>query len=478
MNKVLKEAVFKEYSTVFDIKKIESEYDKAIKNNNRKIVVLDDDPTGVQTIHDIPVYTDWEFATIESGFNDPSSMFFILTNSRSFTSKETVRVHREIAQNIYKASKILGKDFIIISRSDSTLRGHYPLETKVLKDTLEEISDISIDAEVVFPFFKEGGRFTIGNIHYVQENEYLVPASETEFAKDKTFGYKNSHLGKWIEEKTEGRFLEKETQYISLEDLRKADLDGIAAQLMIAKDFSKIVVNAIDYVDVKVFTIALLKALDQGKRFIFRTAASFTKVIGGVTDKALLTRQDLIKDRRSNGGIIIIGSHVKKTTEQLEELKSLEMVRFVEFNQHLIVNPNEIEMEVWRVVDICDECIGEGKTVAVYTRRDRLDFNTGNSEDELKLAVKISHSIASIIHKLKKKPAFVIAKGGITSSDVATIGLEIKKAVVAGQIKEGIPVWITGDESRFPGIPYIIFPGNVGTRKTLKEVVEILSNFP
>ena len=43
-----------------------------------------------------------------------------------------------------------------------------------------------------------------------------------------------------------------------------------------------------------------------------------------------------------------------------------------------------------------------------------------------------------------------------------------------GQIQPGIPVWKLGPESRFPGLPYIIFPGNVGSDDTLKKVVKIL----
>ena len=46
-----------------------------------KKLVLDDDPTGVQTVHDVSVYTDWEEESIRKGFEEKESMFFILTNS-------------------------------------------------------------------------------------------------------------------------------------------------------------------------------------------------------------------------------------------------------------------------------------------------------------------------------------------------------------------------------------------------------------
>ncbi len=447
---------------------------KSLETLNKKIVVLDDDPTGVQTVHDISVYTDWSEESIEAGFREENSMFYILTNSRGFTAEETKSAHEEIAKNILAVSGKLNKDCIIVSRCDSTLRGHYPLETEVLKETIESSSDIRFDGEVLLPFFKEGGRFTISNIHYVQEGEFLTPAGETEFAKDKTFGYRSSDLREYIEEKTDGRYKTENVTCISLESLRNYDIFGIGSQLEKVSNFGKVVVNAIDYCDVKVFCIALIKVIEKGKRFIFRSGSALTKVLGGVSDRGLLTRDELIKGDGKTGGLIIVGSHVQKTTEQLEELKSCSFVRFIEFNQHLVLMPGEIEKEVDRVVSAVQENISEGITMAVYTRRDRLDLGSGDKKEELKIAVRISDAVTSIVKELEVRPNYIVAKGGITSSDIGTKGLNVKKALVAGQILPGIPVWLTGNESKFPGLPYIIFPGNVGTRTALKEVVEIL----
>ena len=93
---------------------------------------------------------------------------------------------------------------------------------------------------------------------------------------------------------------------------------------------------------------------------------------------------------------------------------------------------------------------------------------------DLRLAVKISDAVQSLVGRLSVVPSFVIAKGGITSSDIGTKALAVQKANVLGQIKPGIPVWQTGAESKFPLTPYVIFPGNVGEAATLKEAAEIL----
>ncbi|SFL90022.1 four-carbon acid sugar kinase family protein [Pelosinus propionicus] len=474
METVLKSEIFSRIPEIDEVK-VNAKIAEALQNFDKKIIVLDDDPTGIQTVHGISVYTDWSKESIEAGFKEDNTMFFILTNSRSFTEEETAKAHQEMAANILEISKKVGKDFMVISRGDSTLRGHYPLETKVLKDTLETDSTTQIDGEVLMPIFKEGGRFTIGNVHYVQEGDYLTPAGETEFAKDKTFGYASSNLGDYIEEKTKGQYKAKDVTYISLDSIRNFDIDGIAKQLAQVSNFGKVVVNAVDYVDVKVFSIALIQAMAAGKKFMFRTAAAFTKVIGGISDKALLVKKDLVSQDSSAGGLVIIGSHVKKTTEQFEELRTLDFVNFIEFNHLLVLEPPAVlEAEISRIVKTADVHIQNGETVAVYTGRKRFELGAENKEEELKVAVKISDAVTSIVQRIKVKPSFLIAKGGITSSDVGTKGLSVKKATVAGQVKPGIPVWLTGSESKFPGLPYIIFPGNVGTKTTLKEVVEML----
>lgn len=441
----------------------------------RKIIVLDDDPTGVQMVHGISVYTDWTLETMMKGFQEPQSMFFILTNSRGMIASQSKAVHHDIARHAVQASKALNIPFIIVSRGDSTLRGHYPLETETLKDTIQAETGITFDGEVILPYFKAGGRFTIDNVHYVQYGDELVPSGETEFARDRTFGYTKSDLGEWVEEKTSGVYTAASTTYISLERIRALDYDGIEQQLLQVTDFNKIVVNAVDDADVAVFATALVRAIKKGKQFMFRTAATFTKVIGGVGDKPLLTREELIDAAaESQGGLIIVGSHVKKTTEQLQSLKSCEAISFIEFNVHLVTDPAAFQAETERVIAAVEALLASGTTVTVYTRRERLDLGEGKQEEELEQSVRISDAVTSIVERLTIRPSYIIAKGGITSSDIGTKGLQVKRATVAGQIKPGVPVWLTGDESKFPGLPYIIFPGNVGNVDTLKETVKLL----
>lgn len=468
--KVSKDELFAKIPAV-DEAKVDAALNEEREAFDRKIIVLDDDPTGVQTVNGIHVYTDWTEESIAAGFAEENKMFFILTNSRAFQTAQTEAEHRTIAARVAAEARRTGKEFMLISRSDSTLRGHYPLETVTLARTLEESGE-RIDGEVLMPFFKEGGRFTIGDVHYVQEGAELTPAGDTEFARDKTFGYTASNMKEYIEEKTQGTFRAADVVSISLDDLRAVHVDAITEQLMAVTDFRKVIVNAVDYVDVKVFAIAMMRAMKAGKHFLFRTAAAWTKVIGGVTDKPLLRRDELVVPGNANGGLIIIGSHVKKTTEQFEKLRELDAVKFIEFNHLLVLDTPRLEAELQRIIRETEDAIRHGMTVAVYTGRKR--FDAGSEAESLRVSVQISDALTSIVRRLSVQPAFLIAKGGITSSDVGTKGLSVRRALVLGQVAPGIPVWQTGAESKFPGMSYIIFPGNVGAVETLRDVVKML----
>ena len=457
-----------------DADKAEMLLSQAMEGFHKKLVVLDDDPTGVQTVHDVSVYTDWEEESIRNGFEEKEAMFFILTNSRSFSVEETTKVHQDIAARVAKVARELGQDSMIISRGDSTLRGHYPLETQLLADGLTKNEGVVIDGEIICPFFPEGGRYTMDNIHYVKEQDNLVPAGMTEFARDKTFGYKSSDLTEYVEEKTEGKYHKEDCITISLDELNALDVQGIKDKLMSAQNMAKIIVNAVSYADLKVFCAALVLAMKAGKHYMARTAAAFTKVMGRISDQPLLGRAQLEGDTK-NGGIVLIGSHVKKTTDQLNCLKELDgQADFMEFQVNTVFEENGLEKEVERTVKAAEEKILSGRTVVIYTSRQLLAPENMTPEEKLHISVKISNAVTSIIGKLSVKPKFIIAKGGITSSDVGTKALRVKKARVMGQVKKGIPVWMTGEESKFPGMPYIIFPGNVGEVSTLKEIVEEL----
>lgn len=469
----LKTDILNSYKPI-DEEKIDQLLAEKINAWNKKWVVLDDDPTGIQTVHDISVYTNWKESSLEQGFTEENKLFYILTNSRGLTQSQTTALHNEVADVTEKVARQMGKEYMFISRSDSTLRGHYPLETELLRQKFEMQTGQKIDGEILCPFFPEGGRFTIDDVHYVRYGQELIPASETEFAQDKTFGYQASNMKDYVEEKTGGKYPAKDVVSISLETIHDMDIETITNQLMSVTDFNKVIVNAVSYAGIKVFCVALYTAMKKGKRFMFRTAAGFVKVVGGISDFPLLTKVQMVQSNQQNGGIIVVGSYTKKTTAQLEALRGLEQLRFIELNSDLVVDEAALNEEVDRIVKQEEELLKAGISVVVYTKRTQLVLEGDTKEEILLRSVRISNAVQALVGKLTVCPSFVVAKGGITSNDVGTKALAVQKATAMGQIRPGIPVWQTGEESKFPGIPYVIFPGNVGDDYTLKEAVECL----
>ncbi len=451
-----------------------------LKELDRKIIVLDDDPTGMQAVHGVSIYTGWDIPAIRQGFAEKGGMFFILTNSRRFTRTQTEQVHREIARNIVVVSRECGRKYIIISRSDSTLRGHYPYETEALQQEMEQLTGEKIDGEVIVPFFGEGGRITMDNVHYVKDGDSFIPVSATEFARDTLFPYTSSHLGKWCEEKTNSRYKAADMIYITLESLRRFSIKQIVRQLEQATDFNKIIVNAVDYSDLETFLCAYSAAVRRGKTFLFRSAASLTKALGGIPNKPLLRRDQLIQRHHSSGGLVVVASPSEKTTLQLETLRLSRLpVLFIEFNQHLVESmPGPLEKELERVVALTENGITNGHTVVLHTRRKRVDAGQAVHESQLLLNLKISKAITQIVSSIHTPPAFLLAKGGTTASDVISGALNINRVSVMGQISPGVPVWMTGAGCRFPDMPFIIFPGNVGDETTLQDVVAELLEPP
>jgi len=434
-----------------------------LAQNPAKLVVLDDDPTGTQTVHDVPVLTSWSVDGLRDEFAQPGGIFYILTNSRSLPPAEAEALNAEIAANLLQAAGDM--PFHIVSRSDSTLRGHFPLEPRTLAQSLTG----SFDGWLIVPFFEEGGRYTINGVHYVAEGDRLRPASETPFAQDASFGYSTAVMREWVAEKTGGAVASADVAHISLADLRQGGPNTVRDKLMSLRDGQICAVDAASYRDLEVLVLAILRAEAQGKRFLYRTAASFVRTRAGLDAHPLLTATDLSLD--SGAGLVVVGSYVPKTSAQLAHLLANAAVTPLELRvDHLL--SDDRSTHITDVTRQMNAALAHTQTVVLYTSRDLV---TGaDAETSLHIGQNVSDGLIAALDGLTQRPAFVVAKGGITSSDVATKALHVKRAIVRGQIAPGVPVWEIDATSRFPGMPYVVFPGNVGTDETLTTVIGTL----
>jgi uncharacterized protein YgbK (DUF1537 family) len=432
-----------------------------------KVVVLDDDPTGTQTVHDVPVLTHWSAEALEDELRRPETVVYLLTNSRSVAPSQARAINLEIATRLRVASEQTGREVAVVSRSDSTLRGHYAVETGALVAGL----GLPVDGILVVPFFLEGGRYTIGDTHYVDENGWLVPAADTESARDPVFGYRSSDLREWVAEKSGGVVTPGQVASISLADLRIGGPRRVEVCLSQLEDGQPCVVNAATYRDLEVLVAGILASEAQGRRYLYRTASSFVRVRGGLEAAPLLTSADF--DGRS-GGLVVAGSFVNRTTEQIAVARALPGVVSIEVDAAALLGIGA-QATVSRARSAAEAAIRSGLDALVFTSRQYVDADSATRS--LHVGQRISSGLVAVVAGLGLRPAWAITKGGITSSDIATGALGVRRAWVRGQAVPGVPVWRTGPESRWPDLNYVIFPGNVGGPGALAEMITVLRSF-
>ena len=435
-----------------------------------KIIVLDDDPTGSQTVHSCLLLTQWDVDTLRLGLRDESPIFFVLTNTRSLPPKQAAAVTREVCHNLKPALASENiEDFLIVSRSDSTLRGHYPIETDVIASELGPF-----DAHFLVPAFFEGGRVTRDSIHYLIIDGVPTPVHETEFARDSVFGYTYSYLPDYVEEKTKGRIPAKEVERFLLGDIRRGtDVTGISTleRLMSLTGNKCVAVDAENQDDLNSFANDILTAAGEGKRFLFRSAASLLTALAGLPPQPVPAEEMSQYVRSGKPGAVIVGSHVKKTTEQLEQLLQAPGIVGVEVDVAQLLNDsleqpgNLLNSSLEKV----HAAHNEGKTPVVYSSRQELVF--ADMQTRLQFGADVSDLLMDIVRGLPADIGFLISKGGITSNDVLSKGLALTSARLLGQILAGCSmVRTSAKHPQFPNLPVVLFPGNVGDDKALATV--------
>jgi uncharacterized protein YgbK (DUF1537 family) len=435
------------------------------------LVALDDDPTGTQTCHDIPVLTTWTVDVLANEFaaTAPGSGFFILTNSRALHPPAAASLTREICTNLKHAAIKAGKQFEVVLRGDSTLRGHFPLEPQAVEDVLGQS-----DAWILAPFFLQGGRYTIGDVHYVAEGDTLVPAGETPFARDASFGYTSSDLREWVVEKSKGAIPADRVKSLSLRDIREGGKQRVEEMLCTAVKGAVFIVNSAAEEDMDTVIHGILSASSTHKRkFLFRSGAAFVSARLGISPISPISSTQLQLDA-SRGGLIIAGSYVPKTTSQLAMLRDRAGCRLttVELNvNNLLASTASAEAEVARALETTESQLRKPQDVLIMTSRKLI---VGADErSSLDIGATVAAALVSFLQRLQTRPRYVVAKGGITSSDMATKGLNMKRAWIVGQAAAGVPLWRCDELAcKYPGLPYVVFPGNVGSEETLWEVVE------
>ena len=442
-----------------------------------KIIVLDDDPTGSQTVHSCLLLMKWDIETLRLGLRDESPIVFILTNTRALTPDRALATTREVCQNLKQAIQLEQiQDFLIVSRSDSTLRGHYPIETDAIAQTLGDF-----DAHFLVPAFFEGGRFTKDSVHYLIVNGKPTPVHETEFAQDSVFAYSHSYLPDYVEEKTQGRIKAAAVERFLLADVRS----GVRDRLLHLHDNQCVAVDAETQDDLNRFAADVLAVAAQGagqgseqaksKRFLFRSAASLLTALAALPPQPIAPEAMGRYNRGGKPGAIVVGSHVQKTSDQLEELLKLLDIAGIEIEVSHLLQESELQRSdlLQQTLERVRSAYDAGKTPVIYTSREELTFEDIQTRQDFGAAV--SSLLMEVERGLPADLGFLISKGGITSNDTLSRGLKLTAARLLGQILPGVSVILTPDDHpQFPKLPVVLFPGNVGDRSALAQAYQRL----
>lgn len=449
---------------------------RAAAGDDTVYVVLDDDPTGTQSVADLPVLTAWEVDDFRWAFATGKPAVYVMTNSRSLSPEDAERVNREVVAAASEAAR--GARVAFVSRSDSTLRGHFPLEPLTIAEEVLAATGRAVDGIVVVPAFGDAGRITIGGVHYAGSRDGgFVPVGESEFARDATFGYKSSSLPDWAEEKSGGRIERDDVLVLDLTTLR-TDREASVALLRSAKEAQVIAVDIVEEDDLRLLSLALIDAETAGSNFIYRVGPPFPRARIGQAVHPPVTVEEIRASRAERevaaGGLVVIGSHVDLTTRQLDHLRQVQA-------------PVEFELDVARIIDpaLRDDHVAEVASRAaaeldagnVVVRTSRTLIKGADGDESLDISRRVSAAVVEVVQRVlaANPPRFVVAKGGITSSDVATKGMGIRHARVIGPMLPGIVSLWSGQDGPGAGIPYVVFAGNVGGDESLAVVVDKLS---
>ena len=435
--------------------------------------VLDDDPTGSQAVHGVQVVTVLAEEAYAAALDSAAGTCFVLTNTRSLDEPAAVELNRLAARGLLAVAERRGARMQLVSRSDSTLRGHVMAEVAALQAVRQEVLGRGFDGVLLVPAFLEAGRLTAGDIHWARTSSGLVAVGETEFARDPAFRYTASNLRDFVAEKSGGAIDRDDVRSISLADIRLGGPCRVRELLADVRDGTWVVVNATEYSDLETVACGVLLAERAGKSFVFRTGPSFVRALSGMGSRAPLRGAEIWPSgRRGTRGLIVVGSHVSQTSRQVAALRARGGITAIELDVPAVLSGADVAAATARQV-----AAALGRTdVLLYTSRTLVPGRDG--ADSLAIARKVSAALSGTVRAaLAARPAWVIAKGGITSHDVARHGLGIRRAEVTGQLFPGvISVFRPLDAApEAIGMPYVVFAGNVGSDETLRQVVAILN---
>src|SRR5215831_7291489 len=407
--------------------------------------VLDDDPTGSQAVHDVQAVTVLEEDAYRAALAGAARTCFVLTNTRSLGEAAAAELNTLAARGLMAVAGRRGARLQLVSRSDSTLRGHVMAEVAALQAVRRDLLGRGYDGVLLVPAFLEAGRLTAAGIHWARTGDGLVPVGETEFARDPAFGYTASDLRDFVADRSGGTIGRDDVTSIGLTDIRLGGPSRVRELLAGVRDGQWVVVNGTEYSDLEAVACGVLLAERAGQSFLFRTGPSFVRALCGLGPRAPLRGGEIWPDGRRGGhGLIVAGSHTGNTNRQLAALRAAGGTIGVELDVPAVMSGSgdvvaAAAQQVARALGHSDVLLYTSRAVvAGSANADSAGADSAGADsaiadglavarrvsDALAVARRVSDALARTVRgALAAEPAWVIAKGGITSHDVARHGL-------------------------------------------------------
>jgi uncharacterized protein YgbK (DUF1537 family) len=227
-----------------------------------------------------------------------------------------------------------------VSRSDSTLRGHVIAEVRALDAARREVTGRGFDGVLLAPAYFEAGSSTAGDVHWARVGTDVLPVSETEFARDATFGYAASDLRDFVASKSGGAVRPGDVLRITLEDIRLGGPGRVAELLAGVTGGRFVVVNAVAYADLEVVVLGLLETETAGRCFLCRSGPSLVQPLAGLDPQGPLGALDIWAAGHPGGhGLVVVGSHVGLTSRQVAVARDRGGLAEVELDVAAVADP-------------------------------------------------------------------------------------------------------------------------------------------
>jgi uncharacterized protein YgbK (DUF1537 family) len=421
------------------------------------VVVLDDDPTGVQTLAGIRVLLAWDPARIRAAL-DGRRAVHLVTNTRALPADRV----RPLVERAARAALEGTPTARIVLRGDSTLRGHLLEEYLGVRSV---IAPTGWPVLLLVPALPSAGRVTVDGVHFFERGGVRTPLHETEYARDGVFSYGSARLLDWAEERSGGLFAAPAGRELPLEQLRDRGAAAVAAALseLAARGVPAVLAPDAETVDdLEVIAAGFRAAVAAGAAVIVRCAPTFAGVLAGTAATAPAPFPD------AGGGVLVVcGSYVAQTTRQLERLVATWPRSLVEADVLALAGAAP-ETEIRRLAGEVSAGLRRDPVAVLATPRERPGGTTS-----LEAGERIAVNLARVVAALDRQPSVLVVKGGITSAVTLKAGVGADEADVLGPVVPGVSRW----ETRWPdGSPlaYLVVPGNVGDDGLLEGLVRAI----